>query len=107
MKSTVRLNVVVAERTSVFQLLACEDHPLLVGRNALFVLNHQFDFVDEIIRLNIQGDDFPRESFDFDLEIAKHLIRCLSMLNGVLFFGLSQSLPLSHGKSQSSDHRGG
>ena len=39
MKGGLLLNVVVAQSSSVFQLLASEDEPLLVRRNALLVLD--------------------------------------------------------------------
>ena len=61
------LNVVVREGTAVLQLLAGEDQPLLVRRNALLVLNLRLHNVDRVARLDLQSDRLASESLDKDL----------------------------------------
>ena len=50
------LDIVVGQRSSVFQLLASEDQALLVGWDALLVLNLALDVVDRVRRLNLECD---------------------------------------------------
>ncbi len=50
------LDVVVGERAAVLELLAGEDQALLVGRDALLVLDLGLHIVDRVRRLDLQGD---------------------------------------------------
>ena len=50
------LDVVVRERAAVLQLLAREDQALLVGRDALLVLDLRLDVLDRVRGLDLQGD---------------------------------------------------
>ncbi len=50
------LNIVVRQGAAVLELLAGEDETLLVGGDALLVLDLGFDVVDGVRRLNIEGD---------------------------------------------------
>jgi hypothetical protein len=50
------LDVVVGESTAVLQLLTSEDKTLLVGRDALLVLDLGLDVVDSVGGLNLKGD---------------------------------------------------
>ena len=50
------LDIVVGQGASILQLLAGKDEPLLVGRDALFVLNFGFDVFDGVAGLDLQGD---------------------------------------------------
>ena len=61
------LDVVVRERAAVLELLAREDQALLVGRDALLVLDLGLDVVDRVRRLNLKGDGLARQSLDEDL----------------------------------------
>ena len=45
-------------------MLASEDESLLVGRNALLVLDFRLDIVDGIGRLHLKGDSLAREGLD-------------------------------------------
>ena len=58
------LDVVVAEGASIFELFAGEDETLLVGWDALFVLDFGFDVVDCVGGFDFEGDGFAREGFD-------------------------------------------
>jgi len=64
------LDVVVGEGSSIFKLLAGKDQPLLIGRNAFFVLNLGFDVLDGVAWLDLQSDGLPREGLDEDLHSA-------------------------------------
>ena len=61
------LDVVVAQRAAIFQLLAGEDEALLVRRDALLVLDFLFDVVDGVARLDVQRDGLARQRLDEDL----------------------------------------
>ena len=50
------LDVVVRESAAVLELLAGEDQALLVGRDALLVLDLGLDVVNRVRRLNLEGD---------------------------------------------------
>ena len=50
------LDVVVREGAAVLELLARKDQALLVGRDALLVLDLGLDVVNRVRRLNLEGD---------------------------------------------------
>jgi hypothetical protein len=62
MKGGFLLDVVVREGPAILELLAGEDEALLVGRDALLVLNLGLDVVDGIARLDLEGDGLAGES---------------------------------------------
>ena len=55
-KGGLLLDVVVGEGAAVLELLAGEDEALLVGGDALLVLDLRLDVVDRVRGLNLQGD---------------------------------------------------
>ena len=61
------LDVIVGEGAAVLELLAGEDQTLLVGGDALFVLNFLLHVVDGVAGLNIQCDGLSSEGLDEDL----------------------------------------
>ena len=69
MKGGLLLDVVVREGSAVFQLLSSENESLLVGRDALLVLNLSLDIFNGVRRLNVEGDSFAGEGFNEDLHI--------------------------------------
>ena len=58
------LNVVVAQSSAIFELLAGKDQALLIGWDAFLVLDLGFDIVDRVARLNLKGYGLARESLD-------------------------------------------
>ena len=50
------LDVVIREGASVLELLPGEDETLLIGGDALLVLDLRLDVVDGVRRLDIEGD---------------------------------------------------
>ena len=58
------LDVVVGQSAAVLELLASKDQALLVGRNALFVLDLGLDIVDGVRRLHLQSDGLASEGLD-------------------------------------------
>ena len=58
------LDVVVRQSPSIFQLLAGEDQSLLVGWDALLVLDFALDIVDGVGGLHLEGDSLAREGLD-------------------------------------------
>ena len=69
-KSGLFLDVVVAQGTTIFQLLAGKDKTLLVWGDAFFVLDLGLDVVDGIARLNLEGDGLPGKCLDEDLHTS-------------------------------------
>ena len=67
MERRLLLDVVVAQRAAVLELLAGEDEALLVGRDALLVLDLLLDVVDRVARLDVERDGLAREGLDEDL----------------------------------------
>ena len=61
------LNVVVGESSAVFQLLAGEDQSLLVGGDAVLVLNLGFHGLDGVAGLDIESVGFSSQSLDENL----------------------------------------
>ena len=67
MESRFLLDVVVAERATVFELLSREDESLLIGRDSFFVLDFRFYVFDRVRGFDLERDRFAREGFDEDL----------------------------------------
>ena len=61
MQGRLFLNVVIGERSAIFQLFARKNESLLVRRDPLFVLNFGFNILDGIRRLHLEGDGLARE----------------------------------------------
>jgi len=62
-----KIDLLVAQGATIFELLASEDETLLVGRDALLVLDLGLDIVDSIGGLDLEGDGLSSESFNEDL----------------------------------------
>jgi hypothetical protein len=69
MESGLLLDVVVGEGAAVLELLASEDEALLVGRDALLVLDLGLDVLDRVRRLDLEGDGLTSEGLDENLEL--------------------------------------
>ena len=70
MKGRLLLNVVVGQGATILKLLAGEDQALLVGWDALLVLDLGLDVVDGVRRLDLERDRLAREGLDEDLHTA-------------------------------------
>jgi hypothetical protein len=66
-KGRLLLDIVVRESAAVFELFAGEDKTLLVGWDALLVLNLGLDVVDSVGGLDLQGDGLSGECLNEDL----------------------------------------
>ena len=66
-ESGLLLDVVVRQCASVLQLLSSEDQSLLIGGNALLVLDLGLHVLDCVRGLNVQGDGLPSQSLHEDL----------------------------------------
>jgi hypothetical protein len=60
MESGFLLDIVVREGTAVLELLSSEDQTLLIGRNALLILNLALDVVNGIGALDLESDGLAR-----------------------------------------------
>ena len=59
-------DVVVRQRAVVLELLACEDEPLLVGRDTLLGLDLGLDVLNRVAALHLQGDGLTFRELDED-----------------------------------------
>ena len=66
------LDIVVAQRPPVLELLAREDQALLVRRDAFFVLDLGLHVVDRVAGLDLESDGLAREGLDE----AGGVVRC-------------------------------
>jgi len=71
------LDVVVGQSATVLELLAGEDQTLLVGRDALFILDLGFDILNGVAWLDFKGNSLPRQSFHENLHFYFPLKRLL------------------------------
>jgi hypothetical protein len=76
------LNVVIAQCTSILELLAGKDQALLVWWNAFLVLNLGLDIVNGVARLHLEGDSLAREGLDEDLHCDTSVLRVLMVIGG-------------------------
>ena len=67
MEGTLLLNVVVGERSAVFQLLASEDQPLLVRWDSLLVLDLGLNVLYRVGWLHLEGDGLASQGLHEDL----------------------------------------
>ncbi len=63
----VLLDVVVAERAALLELLTGEDQALLIRRDALLLLNLALDILDRVVGLDFEGNGLASKCFDEDL----------------------------------------
>ena len=70
MEPRLLLDVVVGEGAAVLELLASEDEALLIGRDALLVLDLGLNVVDGVGGLDLEGDGLAREGLNEDLHLA-------------------------------------
>jgi len=86
-KGGLLLDVVVREGAAVLELLAGENETLLVGRNALLVLNLGLDVVDGVRGLDLKGNGLASKGLDEDLHTtteAKNEVEGGLLLNVVI-----------------------
>merc|ERR1711887_171603 len=70
MEGRLLLDVVIRKSSSVLQLLASEDQPLLIWGNSLLVLDLGLDVLNAIGGLDLEGDGLPSEGLDEDLHTS-------------------------------------
>merc|ERR1719422_922740 len=70
MESTLLLDVVIGEGSSIFQLLSSKDQPLLVWGNSFLVLDLGLDILNGIRRFNLEGDGLSSQGLDEDLHTS-------------------------------------
>ena len=89
------LDIVVAERAAVFELLPGENQALLVGRNALLVLDLALDIVDGVARFHLEGDGFARDCAQVRLLLRHESVAgYIRVLTKICILGrLSRSCP--------------
>merc|ERR1711990_662905 len=70
MEGALLLDVVVRESSSVLQLLAGEDQPLLIWGDSLLVLDLGLDVLDGVGWFDLEGDGLTGEGLDEDLHAS-------------------------------------
>ena len=70
-KSRLLLDVVIAEGSTVLELLTSEDESLLIRGDSLLVLNLGLYVIDSVRGLDIKGDGLTREGLNEDLHVKK------------------------------------
>ena len=83
MQGGLLLDVVVAEGAAIFKLLASEDQTLLIGRDALLVLDLSLDIIDSVRRLDLESDSFARKGLDENLHSAESWLKTLLIINKI------------------------
>ena len=63
------LDVVVRKSSAILELLAGEDESLLIGRDALLVLDLSLDVLNSVRGLNVEGNSLTSESLNENLHI--------------------------------------
>src|SRR5438046_574967 len=92
MQCTLLLDIIIRQGTTILQLFASENQPLLIRWNSLFVLNFRFDIIDGIRGFHFKRNSFPRESFDENLHPstqAKNKMKSGLLLNIIIRQGTS------------------
>merc|ERR1712157_269037 len=67
MEGGLLLDVVIGKSAAILELLASKDESLLIGRDALLVLDLSLDVVDGVGRLDLEGDGLTSQGLDEDL----------------------------------------
>merc|ERR1711881_544026 len=70
MEGALLLDVVVGESSSVLQLLASEDQPLLIWGDSLLVLDLSLDVLNGVGWFDLQGDGLASQGLDEDLHTS-------------------------------------
>jgi len=65
-----RLLLLIRECPAILELLSGKDKPLLIGRDALFVLDFHLDIVDRVRRFNLEGNRLTGQSLNKDLHTS-------------------------------------
>merc|ERR1712127_580988 len=73
------LDVVVGEGSSVFELLTGEDKSLLIGWDALLVLDLSLDIFDGVRWLDLKSDSLSRKGLNEDLHVAMCFVLLIPM----------------------------
>jgi len=72
------LYIVIREGPAVLKLLSGEDQPLLIGRNAFFILNLLLDVLNGVGALDLQSDGLASQCLYKDLHVV-----CMCMCVGL------------------------
>merc|ERR1712226_1330570 len=70
MEGALLLDVVVGESSSVLQLLASEDQPLMIWGDSLLVLDLGLDVLNGVRGFDLQGDGLASQGLDEDLHTS-------------------------------------
>merc|ERR1711992_288236 len=102
MEGALLLDVVVGEGSSVLQLLASKDQPLLVWGDSLLVLDLGLDVLNGVRGLHLEGDGLTSQGLDEDLHASSQSEHKMegALLLDVVVRESSSILELLAGKDQ-------
>ena len=83
MEGGLLLNVVVRESATVLELISSENQALLIGRDALLVLDLSLDIIDSVRRLDLESDSFARKGLDENLHSVESWLKTLLIINKI------------------------
>ena len=69
-ESGLLLDVVIAESATILKLFACEDQSLLIGRDALLILDLGLHILDGVSGLHVEGDGLAGQGLHEDLHAS-------------------------------------
>jgi hypothetical protein len=69
-ESRLLLDIVVAQSSSILQLLSCEDESLLIGWDSFLVLDFSLDVFNSVGGFHIEGDGLSSQGLDEDLHTS-------------------------------------
>lgn len=69
MKGGLFLDVIIAQRPPILELLSGKDKPLLIWGDSFLVLDFCLDILDRVTRLDLKSDGLAREGFHEDLHL--------------------------------------
>ena len=75
MEGGLLLDVVVIEGAAILELLSSEDESLLIGRDALLVLDLGLDVLDGVRWLDVESDGLSRKGLDENLHVEYFLVK--------------------------------
>ena len=64
------LLLLIGKSPAILELFSGKDKSLLIGRDALLVLDLRFDVVDRVRRFDLEGNRLPSQSLDKNLHAS-------------------------------------
>lgn len=89
MEGALFLNVVVRKSATVLQLFAGKNQALLIGRNALLILNLLLNVLNRVGGISVKGDSFAGERLYENLHAHSFKRKVCVIYSLFIFYGIS------------------